>query len=167
MDPGRAGCGVLLGAWPQLGSLPVEPLSVDGMTGSLGEPEEGSNGLPPSEPGPCLFQQLDEAPAVPLPQRPPALAEPAFCPSTAAAPEPSTSSRLAVDLALPEALPEEQPLVSSHMDMDGEPEEAVAPAQVALSVTEFGLIGIGDVNPFLAAHSVCPGPGLHSEPLSQ
>ncbi|XP_035887969.1 mesoderm induction early response protein 2 isoform X3 [Phyllostomus discolor] len=149
----------------------MEPLSVDSMAGSLGEPEEGSNGLPSSEPGPCLFQQLDTSPTVPLPQQPPALDEPAFCPSAAAAPEPGASSRLPVDLALPtalpEALPEELPLVSSHVDMDGEPEEAVAPAQVALSVTEFGLIGIGDVNPFLAAHPACPGPGLHSEPLSQ
>ncbi|XP_036898157.1 mesoderm induction early response protein 2 isoform X1 [Sturnira hondurensis] len=145
----------------------MEPLSMDSMSGSLGEPEEGSNGLPSSEAGPCLFQQLDAPPTVPLPQRPPALAEPAFCPSAAAAPEPDASSRLAVDLALPAALPEEMPLVSSHVDMDGEPEEAVAPAQVALSVTEFGLIGIGDVNPFLAAHPACPGPGLHSEPLSQ
>ncbi|XP_043441883.1 mesoderm induction early response protein 2 isoform X5 [Prionailurus bengalensis] len=83
-----------------------------------------------------------------------------------ATPEPSTSPRLAVDLALPGALPEELPLISSHVDMNGESEEAVAPAQVALSVTEFGLIGIGDVNPFLAAHPACPAPGLHSEPLS-
>lgn len=72
-----------------------------------------------------------------------------------------------MDLALPGALPEELPLISSHVDMDGEPEEAVAPAQVALSVAEFGLIGIGDVNPFLAAHPACPAPALHSEPLSQ
>lgn len=158
---------MLLGVWPQLCSPPAEPLSVDGMAGSPGEPEEGSNGLLSSEPGPCLFQKLDVPPTVPLPQRPPALAEPALCPSAASAPEPSVSSRLAVDLALPRALPEELPRVSSHVDMDGEPEEAVAPTQVALSVTEFGLIGIGDVNPFLAAHPACPGPGLHSEPLSQ
>ncbi|XP_008148948.2 mesoderm induction early response protein 2 [Eptesicus fuscus] len=149
-----------------LARMHIEPLSMDGMTGSVGEPEEGSNSLPSLEPGPCLFQQLDTPPTVPVPQQPPALAEPAFCPSAAAAPEPSTSSRLAVDLALPGALPEELPPVSSHVDMDGEPEEAVAPAQVALSVTEFGLIGIGDVNPFLATHPACPGPGLHSEPLS-
>nr|KAF6349404.1 MIER family member 2 [Myotis myotis] len=144
----------------------AQPLSMDGVTGSVGEPEGGSNSLPSLEQEPCLFQQLDTPPTVPVPQQPPALAEPAFCPSAAAAPEPSTSSRLAVDLALPGALPEELPQVSSHVDMDGEPEEAVAPAQVALSVTEFGLIGIGDVNPFLAAHPACPGPGLHSEPLS-
>ncbi|XP_026904908.1 mesoderm induction early response protein 2 isoform X1 [Acinonyx jubatus] len=149
-----------------LARMHTEPLSVDSAAGSLGEPGESSDSLRSSEPGPCPFQQLDTPPAVPLPRRPPALAEPAFYPPATATPEPSTSPRLAVDLALPGALPEELPLISSHVDMNGESEEAVAPAQVALSVTEFGLIGIGDVNPFLAAHPACPAPGLHSEPLS-
>ncbi|XP_059775036.1 mesoderm induction early response protein 2 isoform X1 [Balaenoptera ricei] len=152
-----------------LARMRTEPLSVGSSTsGSLGEPGEAPDGPPSSEPGPCSFQPLDvDAPsAVPLPRRPPALAEPAFYSPTTAAPEPGASPRLAVDLALPGALPEELPLISSHVDMDGEPEEAVAPAQVALSVAEFGLIGIGDVNPFLATHPACPAPGLHSEPLS-
>ncbi|XP_059950801.1 mesoderm induction early response protein 2 isoform X2 [Mesoplodon densirostris] len=147
----------------------TEPLSVGSSTSaSLGEPGESPDSPPSSEPGPCSFQppDVDAPPAVPLPRRPPALAEPAFYSPTMAAAEPGASPRLAVDLALPGALPEELPLISSHVDMDGEPEEAVAPAQVALSVAEFGLIGIGDVNPFLAAHPVCPAPGLHSEPLS-
>nr|XP_008508051.1 PREDICTED: mesoderm induction early response protein 2 [Equus przewalskii] len=149
-----------------LAQMQTEPPSVDGAASSVAEPEEGSDGLPSSEPGPGSFQQLDAPPAVPLPRRPPGLAEPAFYPPTVATPEPSASPRLAVDLALPGALPEELPLTSSHTDVHGQPEEAVAPAQVALSVTEFGLIGIGDVNPFLAAHPACPAPGLHSEPLS-
>ncbi|XP_004441519.1 PREDICTED: mesoderm induction early response protein 2 [Ceratotherium simum simum] len=149
-----------------LARMHTEPPSVDGAAGSLAEPEEGSDSLPSSEPGPCPFEPLDAPLEVPLPRRPPRLAEPAFCPPAAAALEPGASPRLAVDLALPGALPEELPLSSSHTDVDGEPEEAVAPAQVALSVTEFGLIGIGDVNPFLAAHPACPAPGLHSEPLS-
>ncbi|XP_027443295.2 mesoderm induction early response protein 2 isoform X3 [Zalophus californianus] len=149
-----------------LARMHTEPLSVDSVAGSLGEPGESSDSLPSSEPGPCPFQQLDTPPAVPLPRRPPALAEPAFYPPATAAPEPGSSPRLAVDLTLPGALPEELPLISSHVDVNGEPEEAMAPAQVALSVTEFGLIGIGDVNPFLAAHPACPAPGLHSEPLS-
>ncbi|XP_027715859.1 mesoderm induction early response protein 2 isoform X5 [Vombatus ursinus] len=81
--------------------------------------------------------------------------------------DPAPAERLAVDLALPAALPgEELPLISSHVDLDRDPEEAVAPAQVALSVTDFGLLGIGDVNPFLAAHPACPAPVLHPEPLS-
>ncbi|XP_032481801.1 mesoderm induction early response protein 2 isoform X4 [Phocoena sinus] len=152
-----------------LARMRTETLSMGSSTsGSLGAPREASDGPPSSESGPCSFQppDVDAPPAVPLPRRPPALAEPAFYSPTTAAPEPGASPRLAVDLALPGALPEELPLISSHVDMDGEPEEAVAPAQVALSVAEFGLIGIGDVNPFLAAHPACPAPALHSEPLS-
>ncbi|XP_067590695.1 mesoderm induction early response protein 2 isoform X1 [Pseudorca crassidens] len=152
-----------------LARMRTEPLSMGSSTsGSLGAPGEACDSPPSSEPGPCSFQppDVDTPPAVPLPRRPPALAEPAFYSPTTAASEPGASPRLAVDLALPGALPEELPLISSHVDMDGEPEEAVAPAQVALSVAEFGLIGIGDVNPFLAAHPACPAPALHSEPLS-
>uniref|UniRef100_A0A8C9P5P0 MIER family member 2 n=1 Tax=Spermophilus dauricus TaxID=99837 RepID=A0A8C9P5P0_SPEDA len=115
----------------RLCSLPTEPLSTDGTSRSLGEPEVGSDGLLSSEPGPCPFPQLD-------------------------------NPRLAVDFTLPEELP----LISSHVGLSEDPEEPAAPAQVALSVTEFGLIGIGDVNPFLAGHPACPAPGLHSEPLS-
>ncbi|KAG8519211.1 LOW QUALITY PROTEIN: Mesoderm induction early response protein 2, partial [Galemys pyrenaicus] len=144
-----------------------QPLSADGAAASLGEPREGSRGLPALEPGLCPFPQLDAPSAVPLPQRPPALAEPAFYPPATAALERSASPRMAVDFTLPGALPEELPLISNHVDVSGEPEEAEGPAQVALSVTEFGLIGIGDVNPFLATHPACPAPGLHSEPLSQ
>nr|XP_027808435.1 mesoderm induction early response protein 2 isoform X7 [Marmota flaviventris]XP_027808436.1 mesoderm induction early response protein 2 isoform X7 [Marmota flaviventris] len=145
-----------------LAGVRTEPLSTDGTSRSLGEPEVGSHGLLSSEPGPCPFPQLDEPPAVTLPQPPPALADPAVYPSTAAAPEPGASPRLAVDFTLPEELP----LISSHVGLSEDPEEPAAPAQVALSVTEFGLIGIGDVNPFLAGHPACPAPGLHSEPLS-
>ncbi|XP_048667406.1 mesoderm induction early response protein 2 isoform X4 [Marmota marmota marmota] len=145
-----------------LAGVRTEPLSTDGTSRSLGEPEVGSHGLLSSEPGPCPFPQLDKPPAVTLPQPPPALADPAVYPSTAAAPEPGASPRLAVDFTLPEELP----LISSHVGLSEDPEEPAAPAQVALSVTEFGLIGIGDVNPFLAGHPACPAPGLHSEPLS-
>ncbi|KAM4887904.1 mesoderm induction early response protein 2 isoform 2-T2 [Thomomys bottae] len=135
----------------------AEPLSVDSTAGSLEQPAGGSDVLPSSEPGPCPLQQLDEPST-----EPPALAGPAEFPSAAATPQPGASPRLAVDFTLPEELP----LVSSHVGLSGDPEEPVAPAQVALSVTEFGLIGIGDVNPFLAGHAACPAPALHSEPLS-
>nr|XP_055103617.1 mesoderm induction early response protein 2 isoform X2 [Symphalangus syndactylus] len=145
-----------------LTGMRTDSLSVDGTAGGLDEPGVASDGLPSSEPGPCSFQQLDEPPAVPLSRRPPALADPASYPPAVTAPEPDASPRLAVDFALPKELP----LISGHVDLSGDPEENVAPAQVALSVTEFGLIGIGDVNPFLAAHPTCPAPGLHSEPLS-
>ncbi|XP_049732003.1 mesoderm induction early response protein 2 isoform X2 [Elephas maximus indicus] len=147
-----------------LGGLCTEPLSADGTThglSSLGEP--GAGGLLTSEPGPCAFQLLDKPQVGPLPQRPPPLADPAFYPPASAVLEPGVRPRLAVDLALPGALPEELPLISSHVGLDKDHTEAVAPAQVALSVAEFGLIGIGDVNPFLAAR---PAPGLHAEPLS-
>ncbi|XP_078217411.1 mesoderm induction early response protein 2 isoform X11 [Callithrix jacchus] len=146
-----------------LAAMHTEPLSMDGTAGGLSEPEVASGGPPSSEPGPCSFQQqLDEPPAVPLPRLPPAPADPASYLPAVAAPEPDASPRLAVDFALPGELP----LIPSHVDLGADPEETVAPAQVALSVTEFGLIGIGDVNPFLAAHPTCPAPGLHSEPLS-
>ncbi|XP_074193440.1 mesoderm induction early response protein 2 isoform X1 [Rhinolophus sinicus] len=145
-----------------LTQMHIEPPGVDGTAGSRAEPQEGSSGLPSSELGPHLFQRPDTHLAVPQPRWPPSLAEPASCPSAAAAPEPGTGPRLAVDLALPAELP----LVPSQEDLDGEPKEAMAPAQVSLSVTEFGLIGIGDVNPFLAARPACPAPGLHAEPLS-
>ncbi|XP_023051508.1 mesoderm induction early response protein 2 isoform X4 [Piliocolobus tephrosceles] len=145
-----------------LTGMRTDPLSVDGTAGGLGEPGVASDGLPSSEPGPCSFQQLDEPPAGPLSRQPPALADPASYPPAVIAAEADASPRLAVDFALPEELP----LISSRVDLSGDPEGTVAPAQVALSVTEFGLIGIGDVNPFLAAHPTCPAPGLHSEPLS-
>ncbi|XP_040846375.1 mesoderm induction early response protein 2 isoform X2 [Ochotona curzoniae] len=121
-----------------------------------------ATGLPSPEPGPCSLPQLEEPPAVPLPRRPPALGDTTSYPGAAAAPEPGASPRLAVDFTLPEELP----LRASHVSLNGGPEEAVAPAQVALSVTDFGLLGIGDVNPFLAGHPACPAPGLHSEALS-
>ncbi|XP_073910562.1 mesoderm induction early response protein 2 isoform X2 [Castor canadensis] len=146
-----------------LAGVHTEPLSVDNMASGLGQPGVGSDGLPSLESGLCPFQQLDEPPTVPLPQQPPALTDPAEYTSAPATSQPNASPRLAVDFALPEELP----LMSSHVDLSGDPEEPVAPAQVALSVTEFGLIGIGDVNPFLAGHPVCPAPPLHSEPLSQ
>ncbi|XP_076977555.1 mesoderm induction early response protein 2 isoform X2 [Tamandua tetradactyla] len=144
----------------------TDPPGVDATAHGVGEPGVGSGGLPSSETGLRPFQQLDEPPAIPQLRRPPPLAGPAFYPPSVAAPEPGAGPRLAVDFAMPGALPKELPLISGHVDLNGDPEEAVAPAQVALSVTEFGLIGIGDVNPFLAAHPACPAPGLHSEPLS-
>ncbi|XP_022381250.1 mesoderm induction early response protein 2 isoform X3 [Enhydra lutris kenyoni] len=149
-----------------LARMHTELLSVASVASSVGEPGESSDSLLPSDPGPCPFQQLDVPPAAPLPRRPPGLVEPAFYPPATAPPEPGSSPRLAVDLALPGALPEELPLIASRVGVSGEAEEVVAPAQVALSVTELGLIGIGDVTPFLAARPACPGPGLHSEPLS-
>lgn len=152
--------------------VPMEPPSVDVTAGGLDQPAAGSGDLPlSSEPGSRPFQQLDETPAVPSPQQPSSLAAQAdLSPMVAAAaaaatpaPEPGTSPRLTVDLALPEELP----LVSSPVGLSEDTAEPMAPAQMALSVTEFGLIGIGDVNPFLTGHPTCPASTLRSEPLSQ
>nr|XP_044991197.1 mesoderm induction early response protein 2 isoform X2 [Jaculus jaculus] len=141
----------------------TEPLSVASTAGGFSQPGVGADGLLSSDPGPCPFQQLGEPPAVSLPQQPCSPASSAEFPSATVAPEPGVSPRLAVDLALPEELP----LVSSHVGLSGNPVDPMAPAQMALSVTEFGLIGIGDVNPFLTGHPVCPASTLRSEPLSQ
>ncbi|XP_027275272.1 mesoderm induction early response protein 2 isoform X4 [Cricetulus griseus] len=151
--------------------VPMEQPSVDVAAGGLDQPGAGSDHLLSSEPGPHPFEQLNEPPAVASLQQPSSLASPAdLSPVVAAAPaaatpapEPGTSPRLAVDLALPEELP----LVSSPVDLSEDTAEPMAPAQVALSVTEFGLIGIGDVNPFLTGHPTCPASTLRSEPLSQ
>lgn len=145
--------------------LPSEPPSVDVAAGGLDQPGVGSDDLPSSEPGPCLLQPLDEPPAVASLQQPSSLSALAELPAAAAAPAPEldASSRLAVDLALPEELP----LVSSPVDLSEDTAEPMAPAQMALSVTEFGLIGIGDVDPFLTGHPACPASTLRSEPLSQ
>ncbi|XP_050995609.1 mesoderm induction early response protein 2 [Acomys russatus] len=140
--------------------VPVEPLSVDITAGGLDQPGVG---CPSSEPEACLFQELDEPPAMPSFQQPSGLAAPAELPLAAPVPEPSSSPRLSVDLALSEELP----LSSSPVDLSEDTAEPMASAQVALSVTEFGLIGIGDVNPFLTGHPACPASTLRSEPLSQ
>ncbi|XP_075400225.1 mesoderm induction early response protein 2 isoform X2 [Tenrec ecaudatus] len=144
-----------------LGALCTESLVEDGAPrspGGLGEPEAG--GLRTTEAGPCPFQPLDQPSVGPHPPPPSSLADPAFYPAASAAPEPGAHPRLAVDVALPATLPEGLPLLPAHSGLGGDPA-----AQVALSVAEFGLIGLGDVNPFLAPRPACPA-GLHPEPLS-
>ncbi|XP_027715621.1 mesoderm induction early response protein 2 isoform X2 [Vombatus ursinus] len=147
----------------------TEPLSVESAACSLGSLSESGQCSTPSEAN-CSLDPAEEHSGIPLPQQSLTPANVGFYPLPAADKaelDPAPAERLAVDLALPAALPgEELPLISSHVDLDRDPEEAVAPAQVALSVTDFGLLGIGDVNPFLAAHPACPAPVLHPEPLS-
>uniref|UniRef100_A0A8D0ELF8 MIER family member 2 n=1 Tax=Strix occidentalis caurina TaxID=311401 RepID=A0A8D0ELF8_STROC len=74
---------------------------------------------------------------------------------------------ITMDFTLPADINEGLPLIAGPVDLDRDPEAVVAPAQVSLSVTDFGLIGIGDVNSFLTAHQACPAPVARSEPLSQ
>ncbi|XP_060037407.1 mesoderm induction early response protein 2 isoform X2 [Erinaceus europaeus] len=110
------------------------------------QPLDTPDGLPSTEPAPV--QALEVPAEEPPPQQPPS-------PAPSAPHLPGSSPRPAEHLALPGALPEELALAATSGDQEV---KATAPAQVALSVAEFGLIGIGDVNPFLAAR--------HTEPLS-
>ncbi|KGM00415.1 Mesoderm induction early response protein 2, partial [Charadrius vociferus] len=79
----------------------------------------------------------------------------------------SSGETITMDFTLPADINEGLPLIAGAVDLDRDPEAVVAPAQVSLSVTDFGLIGIGDVNSFLTAHQACPAPVARSEPLSQ
>ncbi|XP_042650688.1 mesoderm induction early response protein 2 isoform X2 [Tyto alba] len=79
----------------------------------------------------------------------------------------SSGETITMDFTLPADINEGLPLIAGPVDLDRDPEAVVAPAQVSLSVTDFGLIGIGDVNSFLTAHQACPAPVARSEPLSQ
>uniref|UniRef100_A0A8C3SXJ4 MIER family member 2 n=1 Tax=Chelydra serpentina TaxID=8475 RepID=A0A8C3SXJ4_CHESE len=79
----------------------------------------------------------------------------------------SSGETITMDFTLPGDINEGLPLISGRVDLDRDPEALVSPAQVSLSVTDFGIIGIGDVNSFLAAHQACPGPVARPEPLSQ
>uniref|UniRef100_A0A8C0BAL6 MIER family member 2 n=1 Tax=Buteo japonicus TaxID=224669 RepID=A0A8C0BAL6_9AVES len=79
----------------------------------------------------------------------------------------SSGETITMDFTLPADINEGLPLIAGPVDLDRDPEAVVTPAQVSLSVTDFGLIGIGDVNSFLTAHQACPAPVARSEPLSQ
>uniref|UniRef100_A0A8C0FKP9 MIER family member 2 n=1 Tax=Bubo bubo TaxID=30461 RepID=A0A8C0FKP9_BUBBB len=79
----------------------------------------------------------------------------------------SSGETITMDFTLPADINEGLPLIAGPVDLDRDPEAVVAPAQLSLSVTDFGLIGIGDVNSFLTAHQACPAPVARSEPLSQ
>uniref|UniRef100_A0A8C3LNT6 MIER family member 2 n=1 Tax=Chrysolophus pictus TaxID=9089 RepID=A0A8C3LNT6_CHRPC len=79
----------------------------------------------------------------------------------------SSGETITMDFTLPADINEGLPLIAGPVDLGRDPEAVVAPAQVSLSVTDFGLIGIGDVNSFLTAHQACSAPVARSEPLSQ
>ncbi|XP_065555789.1 mesoderm induction early response protein 2 isoform X6 [Lathamus discolor] len=157
----------------------TEPLSVESTACSLGSMSESGQGYECSTPSEtnCSFHPQEEpssgTPSAPCPRHPAASAEPRLFPLPPVAParaekqEPLQSSggTLSMDFPLPADIKEALPLIAGPVDLDREPE--VAPAQVSLSVTEFGLIGIGDVNSFLSAHQACPAPVARSEPLSQ
>ncbi|XP_054252227.1 mesoderm induction early response protein 2 [Indicator indicator] len=158
----------------------TEPLSVESTACSLGSISESGQGYECSTPSEtnCSFDPTEEtssaATSAPCPRHSSAAAappEPGLYPLPAAglAEEKqetlqSSGERISMDFTLPADINQGLPLIAGPVDLDRDPE---APAQVSLAVTEFGLLGIGDVNSFLTAHQACPAPVAHSEPLSQ
>uniref|UniRef100_A0A8C3U885 MIER family member 2 n=1 Tax=Catharus ustulatus TaxID=91951 RepID=A0A8C3U885_CATUS len=145
----------------------TEPLSVESTACSLGSISESGQGYECSTPSEtnCSFDPSEETSsgAVPLFALPPA------GPGLAEKQETVQNSgeTITMDFTLPADINEGLPLIAGPVDLDRDPEAVVAPAQVSLSVTDFGLVGIGDVNTFLTAHQACPAPVARSEPLSQ
>ncbi|KFV61671.1 Mesoderm induction early response protein 2, partial [Dryobates pubescens] len=154
----------------------TEPLSVESTACSLGSISESGQGYECSTPSEtnCSFDPTEEtSSAAPSPSCPRHGGAPGLCPLPPAgaglAEEKqetlqSSGETISMDFTLPADINEGLPLIAGPVDLDRDPE---APAQVSLSVTDFGLIGIGDVNSFLTAHQACPAPVAHSEPLSQ
>lgn len=148
--------------------------------GSISESGQGYECSTPSETN-CTFDPSEETSsgAVPVPcprhtvtvtpSEPELFALPPVAPGLAEKQETLQSSgeTITMDFTLPADINEGLPLIAGPVDLDREPEAVVAPAQVSLSVTDFGLIGIGDVNTFLTTHQACPAPVARSEPLSQ
>ncbi|NXB73440.1 MIER2 protein, partial [Donacobius atricapilla] len=159
----------------------AEPLSVESTACSLGSISESGQGYECSTPSEtnCSFDPSEETSsgAVPVPcprhtvtpSEPELFALPPAGPGLAEKQETLQNSgeTITMDFTLPADINEGLPLIAGPVDLDRDPEAVVAPAQVSLSVTDFGLIGIGDVNTFLTAHQACPAPVAQSEPLSQ
>ncbi|XP_029469409.1 mesoderm induction early response protein 2 [Rhinatrema bivittatum] len=78
----------------------------------------------------------------------------------------SSDGCLNIDFVLPGDINDGLPLISSSMDFERDPTE-VTPTQVSLSVTDFGIVEIRDVNSFLVAHTPYPAPLVAPESLSQ
>ncbi|NXW82062.1 MIER2 protein, partial [Alopecoenas beccarii] len=165
----------------QLAIESTEPLSVESTACSLGSISESGQGYECSTPSEtnCSFDPAEETSSgtisAPCTRHAASPAETGLCALPAAGPGlaekqetlQSSGETITMDFTLPADTNEGLPLIASPMDLDREPEAVVAPAQVSLSVTDFGLIGIGDVNSFLTAHQACPAPVARSEPLSQ
>uniref|UniRef100_A0A7M4ENS6 MIER family member 2 n=1 Tax=Crocodylus porosus TaxID=8502 RepID=A0A7M4ENS6_CROPO len=153
----------------------TEPLSVESAACSLGSMSESGQGYECSTPSEtnCSFDPAEE-PASST-RRPGTPSETGIYPLPPAGPDPankaetlqSSGETIAMDFTLPADMGEGLPLIAGRVDLGTAPEAVVAPAQVSLSVTDFSIIGIGDVNSFLAAHQACPAPVAQSEPLSQ
>ncbi|NXH17215.1 MIER2 protein, partial [Bucco capensis] len=147
----------------------TEPLSVESTACSLGSTSESGQGYECSTPSEtnCSLEPPEESSSGVTPAPCPHLS-----PAPCALPEKqealqSSAERISVDFTLPADVKQGLPLLAGPGALDREPEAVVAPAQVSLAVTEFGLLGIADVNSFLSAHQACPAPVARSEPLSQ
>ncbi|XP_074933422.1 mesoderm induction early response protein 2 isoform X4 [Phalacrocorax aristotelis] len=159
----------------------TEPLSVESTACSLGSMSESGQGYECSTPSEtnCSFDPTEETSSGAIsasctqhtvsPSESGLYALPPAGPGLAEKQETLQSSgeTITMDFTLPADINEGLPLIAGPVDLDRDPEAEVAPAQVSLSVTDFGLIGIGDVNSFLTAHQACPAPVARSEPLSQ
>ncbi|XP_056368833.1 mesoderm induction early response protein 2 isoform X2 [Oenanthe melanoleuca] len=179
--PSAAGCLDAHFGQDQIAIESTEPLSVESTACSLGSISESGQGYECSTPSEtnCSFDPSEETPsgAVPVPcprhtvtpSEPELFALPPAGPGLAEKQETLQNSgeTITMDFSLPADINEGLPLIAGAVDLDRDPEAVVAPAQVSLSVTDFGLIGIGDVNTFLTAHQACPAPVARSEPLSQ
>ncbi|XP_048354757.1 mesoderm induction early response protein 2 [Sphaerodactylus townsendi] len=156
----------------------AEPLSIESAACSLGSTSESGHGYECSTPSEtnCSFDPTEEIPvggggSTPaFLQHPPNPSEAGFYPLAAADKQETvqcTGEAIAVDFALPGNVSEGLPLISGHVGLGRGPETSAAPTQVSLSVPDFSLLGIGDVNTFLAAPQACPTPVTRSESLSQ
>ncbi|XP_074893794.1 mesoderm induction early response protein 2 isoform X3 [Buteo buteo] len=159
----------------------TEPLSVESTACSLGSISESGQGYECSTPSEtnCSFDPTEETSSGTIsasctqhtvnPSESGLYALPLAGPGLAEKQETLQSSgeTITMDFTLPADINEGLPLIAGPVDLDRDPEAVVTPAQVSLSVTDFGLIGIGDVNSFLTAHQACPAPVARSEPLSQ
>ncbi|XP_063002983.1 mesoderm induction early response protein 2 [Elgaria multicarinata webbii] len=154
----------------------TEPLSNESAACSLGSTSESGHGYECSTPSEtnCSFDPAEEAPvgsrASAYLQHPPNPPDAGFFPmATAGKQEPLRCSgeALAVGFALPGNVAEGLPLISGHVGLDRHPETLLAPAQVPLSVPDFSVLGIGDVNNFLATQQACPAPTAQLDSLSQ
>ncbi|XP_063259352.1 mesoderm induction early response protein 2 isoform X2 [Prinia subflava] len=180
--PSAAGCLDAPFGQDQIAIESTEPLSVESTACSLGSISESGQGYECSTPSEtnCSFDPSEETSSgVPVPcprhtvtvtpSEPELFALPPAGPGLAEKQDTLQNSgeTITMDFTLPADINEGLPLIAGPVDLDRDPEAVVAPAQVSLSVTDFGLIGIGDVNTFLTAHQACPAPVARSEPLSQ
>ncbi|XP_053151053.1 mesoderm induction early response protein 2 isoform X3 [Hemicordylus capensis] len=154
----------------------TEPLSIESAGCSLGSTSESGHGYECSTPSEtnCSFDPAEEAPmGSSMPaylQHPPTPSEAGFYQLAAAGkqePLRCSGEAIAVDFTLPGNVTEGLPLISGHVGLDRGPETLLAPAQVSLSVTDFSILGIGDVNSFLATQQTCPAPTARSDSVSQ